>query len=96
MLVIKPSAALGCKACVEEVKAASPGPGGSGGSGNGTTTLLVPYGLRDSELLPLLEPYRRFRVWRLSLEGAGSPAEAFAGFKCAGATGRGRWVRIDG
>lgn len=47
--------------------------------------LLVPPALKDAQLLPLLAPYQRFRVWRLSLEGLGAPARAFGGFAQAAA-----------
>lgn len=42
--------------------------------------VLVPPALKDGQLLPLLAPYQRFRVWRLSLDGVGAPSRAFGGF----------------
>ncbi|KAL4427446.1 hypothetical protein ABPG77_000735 [Micractinium sp. CCAP 211/92] len=73
VLLIEPSAALACTDCVRE-EAAGP---------DGTPRLLVPPSLHDAQLLRLLEPYRRYRVWRLSFEGLGSTARAFAGFSSA-------------
>lgn len=70
VLVIAPSAALDCADCVKE-EAAGP---------DGAPRLLVPPRLNDAQLLRLLEPYRRYRVWRLSFEGVGDTARAFAGF----------------
>lgn len=75
VLLIEPSAALACTDCVRE-EAAGP---------DGTPRLLVPPSLHDAQLLRLLEPYRRYRVWRLSFEGLGSTARAFAGFSSADA-----------
>ncbi|GAB4815828.1 hypothetical protein N2152v2_002874 [Parachlorella kessleri] len=75
VLVIKPSFKLGCADCVREEKLAD-------GSLN---QVLVPTGLNDHQLLALLEPYRRFRVWRISMRGVRGPNEAYAGFACAGA-----------
>lgn len=69
VLIIQPSASLECDACVEEASAA-----------DGTLLLRVPPGLRDAALLPLLEPYSAYRVWRLSLAGVGAPSRAFGGF----------------
>lgn len=42
--------------------------------------LLVPPALRSGELLPLLEPYRHYRVWRLNFSGVGSTQRAYSGF----------------
>jgi hypothetical protein len=69
VLIIQPSASLECAACVEEAAAA-----------DGTLLLRVPPALRDDALLPLLEPYSSYRVWRLSLAGVGSARRAFGGF----------------
>lgn len=74
VLVIRPSAALACSDCVQEAAGA-----------DGTPVLEVPPGLTDAQLLPLLEPYRRYRVWRLSLEAVGGPQRAFGGFADAAA-----------
>lgn len=71
MVVIQPSAALDCADCVREV---------AGGGGGGAPLVLVPPALADTALLRLLEPYRRYRLWRLSLEGVGHPARAWGGF----------------
>ncbi|KAL4457956.1 hypothetical protein ABPG75_012821 [Micractinium tetrahymenae] len=75
ILTIRPSAALDCTDCVREEK----GP-------DGATVLLVPPALKDAQLLPLLAPYQRFRVWRLSLERVGAPVRAFGGFAEAAAS----------
>ncbi|PSC75627.1 Histone H2A [Micractinium conductrix] len=69
VLTIQPSAALTCTDCVQEERGA-----------DGQTVLLVPPALRDGALLPLLQPYRRYRVWRLSFAGVGSAQRAFGGF----------------
>ena len=74
VLVVRPSAALSCSDCVQEAAGA-----------DGTPILEVPPGLTDAQLLPLLEPYRRYRVWRLSLEAVGTQARAFGGFADAAA-----------
>ncbi|KAL4447412.1 hypothetical protein ABPG75_004631 [Micractinium tetrahymenae] len=70
VLIIQPSATLDCADCEREEPA---GPDGS-------LRVLVPPSLHDTQLLRLLEPYRRHRVWRLSFEGVGATARAFAGF----------------
>lgn len=71
VLTIQPSAELGCSDCVKERPA-----GGAGGA----PLLLVPPGLSDEQLLPLLAPYARYRVWRLSFEGVGGAARTYRGF----------------
>lgn len=77
MLVIQPSAALGCTDCVREEAAGL----------DGAPRLLVPPGLHDAQLLRLLGPYRRYRLWRLSFEGVGAAERAYAGFSSAEAAG---------
>lgn len=77
VLVIRPSTSLRCADCGEE-QAAKEG---------GATVLLVPAGLRDQQLLSLLEPYSKYRVWRLSFGGVETPAQAFGGFACRGEFG---------
>lgn len=42
--------------------------------------VLVPPSLRSEELLPLLDPYRSYRVWRLTFGGVGSAQRAYSGF----------------
>ena len=74
MLTIQPSAALDCSDCVREQAGA-----------DGGMVLLVPPHLRDTQLLPLLEKYKQYRVWRLSFEGVGSTQRAYAGFADAAA-----------
>lgn len=69
-LIIRPSATLDCKDCVKE----------QAGAGGEPTVLLVPPGLPDAQLLPLLEPYKKYRVWRLSFEGVGAAERAYGGF----------------
>ncbi|EFN56520.1 hypothetical protein CHLNCDRAFT_144132 [Chlorella variabilis] len=69
VLIILPSAALHCRDCVKEQKGL-----------DGKTVLLVPPALRSGELLPLLEPYRHYRVWRLNFSGVGSTQRAYSGF----------------
>ncbi|GAB4816673.1 hypothetical protein N2152v2_003719 [Parachlorella kessleri] len=73
VLVIQPSAALGCTDCTREERRP-----------DGQLVLLVPPGLRAKYLVRLLEPYYKYRVWRLSFEGVTQPSEAYAGFACAG------------
>lgn len=70
VVVIRPSAALACTDCVRE----------EAGRGGGPPVVLVPPGLTDAQLLPLLAPYKRYRVWRLSFEGVGGVARAYGGF----------------
>lgn len=72
VLVIQPSAALKCSDCVQEVAEKPPGV---------SMVLLVPPALTDAQLLPLLAPYEKFKVWRLSFEGVGDVARAYAGFQ---------------
>lgn len=72
MLVIQPSAQLQCRDCVKEVEPAT--------TSGSPPRLLVPPALTDAQLLPLLEPYQRYRVWRFSFEGVGSTARAYGGF----------------
>ena len=74
VLVVRPSAALECDDCVRELPAKDGGP----------PTLLVPPGLRDTALLPLLEPYKRYRVWKLVFDDVGSTAMAYGGPACKG------------
>lgn len=69
--MIRPSAALSCRDCAREAAPDNPG---------GPPVLLVPPGLTDAQLLPLLEPYKRYRVWRLSFAGVGATARAYGGF----------------
>ncbi|GAB4816841.1 hypothetical protein N2152v2_003887 [Parachlorella kessleri] len=79
VLVIRPTAELQCRDCVEEEKEKLP---------DGATLLRVPSKLRDKQLLPLLEPYTRYRVWRLQFEGVTEAKQAFGGFQCAKAAWR--------
>lgn len=72
--MLRPSAALDCADCVRE----EPGQGGT------PPTLLLPPGLRFERAMELLQPYQRYRVWRLSLGGVGSVQRAFGGFADAG------------
>lgn len=76
--MLRPSAALDCADCVRE----EPGQGG------GPPTLLLPPGLRFERAMKLLQPYARYRVWRLSLGGVGSAKRAFGGFDDPGAADR--------
>jgi hypothetical protein len=73
VLVIKPSASLGCTDCVKERRRS-----------DGSLLLRVPTGLRDRQLLALLRPYEGYRVWRLSYRAVKAPGQAFSGFTCAG------------
>lgn len=70
VLIIQPSAALDCSDCVKE------------GAGQ---VLLVPPALPDAQLLPLLEKYRSYRVWRLNFAGVGATKRAYGGFGDAAA-----------
>ena len=80
MLVIRPSAELECSDCVKEVKGEQQAAEQKGGGQGSPPVLLVPPALTDAQLLPLLEPYRRYRVWRLSFEGVGATRRAYGGF----------------
>ena len=82
VLIIRPSAELECRDCVKEVKGEQQEQGQQqqGGGQGSPPVLLVPPGLTDAALLPLLEPYRWYRVWRLSFEGVGATARAYGGF----------------
>lgn len=87
MLTLRPSAALACADCVQLGEAA-----------DGSPVLDIAPGLTDAQLLPLLEPYRRYRVWRLSMHGVGAPQRAFGGFAdpAAAANFDARMERITG
>lgn len=87
VLTLRPSAALTCSDCVQLGKAA-----------DGSPVLDIPPSLTDFQLLPLLEPYRRYRVWRLSMDSVGSPQRAFGGFADAAAAANfdARMERITG
>ncbi|PRW61069.1 hypothetical protein C2E21_0568 [Chlorella sorokiniana] len=87
VLTLRPSAALTCTDCVQLGKAT-----------DGSPVLEVPPSLTDAQLLPLLEPYRRYRVWKLSMDSVGSPQRAFGGFADAAAAANfdGRMERITG
>ncbi|PSC76256.1 glycosyltransferase family 77 isoform A [Micractinium conductrix] len=71
VLTIQPSAELDCTDCVKEAE---------GGAAGGGPLLLVPPMLTDAQLLPLLQQYRKYRVWRLSFAGVGTTQRAYAGF----------------
>lgn len=85
MLTIVPSEGLDCTNCTrkEEVE-------------NGTTLLIVPARLRDRELLPLLEPYSHYRVWRLSFAEVLLLPRAYGGFACKGARREGLLKAVAG
>ncbi|KAI7844886.1 hypothetical protein COHA_001538 [Chlorella ohadii] len=87
VLTLRPSAALTCTDCVQLGKLS-----------DGSPVLDVPPGLTDAQLLPLLEPYRRYRVWRLSMDSVGSPQRALGGFADAAAAANfdARMERITG
>ena len=74
VLIIQPSAALDCSDCVKE-----------GAGQGGARVLLVPPALPDAQLLPLLEKYRSYRVWRLNFAGVGATKRAYGGFGDAAA-----------
>jgi hypothetical protein len=88
LLIIQPSAALQCTDCVKE----EPGEGG-------IMLLMVPPALPDAQLLPLLEPYSSYRVWRFSFAGVGSTQRAYGGFSDAAAAQafdqRMEWMTTD-
>jgi hypothetical protein len=52
--------------------------------GDGDGVLLVPPSLNTSDLLPLLQPAARRRLWRLDFSDVGSHWHAFRGWHCAG------------
>lgn len=68
---MRPSAAVDCAACVQELPAA----------GGAPAVAQLPPGLTFEAALRLLEPFRRYRVWRLDLAGVGSWERAFSGFE---------------
>lgn len=51
------------------------------GDAGGGKLVLVPMGLTDKELLAVLEPFKKYRVWRLRF-GDAPPLRAYAGFAC--------------
>ncbi|PRW34035.1 kinetoplast DNA-associated [Chlorella sorokiniana] len=59
------------KACLKE------------GTEDGTAVLSLPPSLNDTHLLPFLESYQKYKLWRLDFSDVGSPWHAFAGWECA-------------
>ena len=62
---------VGVPGCAQEIEEAGTG-----------KVVLIPLGLTDKDLLPILEPYKKYRVWRVSFKGVETPVQAYVGFKC--------------
>ena len=62
---------VGVPGCAQETEEAGTG-----------KVVLIPLGLTDKDLLPILEPYKKYRVWRVNFKGVEKPIQAYAGFKC--------------
>ncbi|KAI3434871.1 hypothetical protein D9Q98_002925 [Chlorella vulgaris] len=88
-LVVRPSAQILFPACKEP----PPEPGSQlpactqwgAGEGEQGSVVLVPPSLNDTDLLPLLAPLAKYRLWTLDLTSdIGSHWHAFAGWDCKG------------